>query len=204
MQNVNAMRGLAAMAMCAALASGCCPELRVVAQREAIDAMPASGTTQHFNFTTEDCFDEQKEVLLAVLWKSGKQKATVALNDIEIAQFPEQTCDMLEQAVQALGDAVGGAIDDAIGDIGCLFHVVQGPEFSHEDQVLVQDLKKGGFKWQLFKLAKGSVLNGGNDLSFLVADSTEQCTGEDKRTATRMAYVLISDVDNACDEKFRK
>ncbi|MFH1812431.1 MAG: hypothetical protein ABIJ09_27105 [Pseudomonadota bacterium] len=204
MMRMHAMQGLGVVGLCAALASGCCPELREVAQREAIDAMPASGTTQHFSFTTEDCFDEQKEVLLAVLWKGGKQKATVALNELEIAKFPEQTCDLLEQAVQALGDAVGGAIDDAIGDIGCLFHVVQGPEFTHDDQVLIQDLKKEGFKWQLFKLSKGSVLNGKNDLSFVVANSDQQCTGEDKRTTTRMAYVLISDVDNACDEKFRK
>jgi hypothetical protein len=198
------MRSLGVLTACAALAAGCCPELREVAQKEAIDAMPASGTTRHFEFATEDCFDEQKEVLLAVLWKSGKQSATVALNDLEIAEFPAQTCDLLEQAVQALGDAVGGAIDDAIGDIGCLFHIVQGPEFSHDDQVLVQDLKKDGFKWKVFKLSKGSVLNGANDLSFVVKDSTEQCTGTDERTATRMAYVLISDVDNACDDKFRK
>ena len=184
--------------------TGCCPELRVVAQREAVDAMPASGTARHYSVATEDCFDTEKEVTLAVLWKGGRQEATATFNDLDIAEFPAQTCDLVNQAVEALGDALGGAIDDAIGDVGCLLHVMQGPEFSHDDQVLIQDLKKAGFEWQLFKLPKNMLAVGRNELVFEVSDSTEQCTGTDERETTQVGYVLISDVDNVCDEKFSR
>ncbi len=197
-------RCLPSLLVIGALGTGCCPELRQVLQDEAVEAMPGEGDTREYSFVTEDCFDDQKEVLLAVLWKGGKQEATAAINELDIAEFPAQTCGLLDQAVEALGNAIGGALDDAIGDIGCLLHLVQGPEFSHDDQVLIQDLRDQDFEWKLFKLGKGMVFTGRNSFTFTVADSAEQCDGTDERQPTEFGYALISEVDNVCDEKFKR
>ncbi|MBN2359616.1 MAG: hypothetical protein JXR83_09175 [Deltaproteobacteria bacterium] len=184
---------------------GCCPELRQIFQKEAVDAVPASGTNQHvYNFTCEECYDEGKQPTFALLWKAGKYKATVKINDLDVVMLPEQSCNMVDQAVEALGDAVGGAIQDAVGDLGCMFHLIQGPEFEHGDQVAIQDLRKNeSVAWQVFKLGKNKVTTGDNKIEIVVENGTQQCTGDDQRQNPRLAYVLISDVDDPCDDKFK-
>jgi len=186
---------------------GCCPELRQFFQKEIVDATPldASGTNAHvYNFSCPECYDESKQPTFAVLWKSGKYNTTVKINELDVAKFPEQDCNLVDQAASALGDAVGGAISSVVGDLGCVFNIIQGPEFSHDDQVKIQDLVKNEkVEWQVFKLGKGKVTVGDNKIDFVTENGTQQCTGEDQRKNQRMAYVMISDVDNPCDDKFK-
>jgi len=192
---------LVMIALCAWLGAGCCPELREFVQKESTALNEEKVYT--FEFDAPDCFDTGKEVLFAVLWKSGKHKASVDLEGFEVAKFPAQTCDLVAQAAEALGDAIGGAVGDVVGDLGCAFNLFPGPDFERDDVVAIQELRQDDFEWQVFKLAPQAVLAGKNELQFDVELSTEQCTGEDQRVSTEMAYLLISDVDNACDEKFR-
>lgn len=186
---------------------GCCPPLRQIFQKEIVDVTPTdpSGTNAHvYNFSCPECYDETKQPTFAVLWKSGKYNTTIKINDLDVVKMPEQTCNMVDQAVEALGDAVGGAIKDAVGDLGCAFNLFQGEEFSHDDQVKIQDLVKNEkVAWQVFKLGKSKVMVGDNKIEFVTEAGTQQCTGEDARPVPRMAYVLISDVDNPCDDKFK-
>jgi hypothetical protein len=186
-------------------ASGCCPELRSAVQKEAVDALPEDGSgLRSYTFKAPDCFDSKKDTVFATLWKSGKQKATVKLNDLEVVEIPEQTCDLVNQAVKALGDAVGGAIKDTIGDPACLIHIGPQQDFSHDDQVIIQAQRKEELEWQVIKLPKDSIQVGDNKLDIAIADSAQQCTGEDKRQKSRLGYTVVSDVDSSCDEKFKK
>jgi hypothetical protein len=207
---LNLQRAMTVVTLASALLSlgGCCPELRQFFQKEISDVTPTdpSGTNPHiYNFSCPECYDETKQPTFAVLWKAGKYNTTVQINDLDVAKFPEQDCNLVDQAASALGDAVGGAISSAIGDFGCILNLFQGPEFSHDDQVKIQDLVKNQkVEWQVYKLGKSKVTAGANKIAFVTENGTQQCTGEDKRPVPRMAYVLISDVDNPCDDKFKK
>lgn len=193
MKLLSRLWGLGIVAALGIAATGCCPELREFVQKKAVEVPE----TKTFTFTVEDCFDTSKEVTVAALWKGGKQTAKIQINDLDVAELKEQTCDLAEQAASALGDAVGGAI----GEIGCAVHLIQGPEFDRDDRVAVQDLKKDKFKWQVFT-AKDVVSTGKNEITLTIS-SDQNCTGDDKRSVSQIAYLMVSEVDKPCDEKFK-